>query len=376
MPDGAGDEVGEVGADIDLLERPIGDVALHELDHIALEGRQVVDDAGLLDAELEEDAGDEPVVLPRDADEDIEDVLALRRRKASNEAEVDQDDVARRLDEDVAGVKVAVEVAVLEDHLEEAAQHALGDGCDRKPVGLFGDGYFGAMDALECQQPLAGEVVVDAGRADALEALKVRGELGDAPALGAEIELTPDGSVELTHDAHRVHEFEFGDGGSGATGKEVEDVEVALNLGLDAGPLHLDDDLFARATEQSAVDLRDARAGERQLLEHREDLLHRPAKLRLDDGTDIGKGHRRDIVLKLLELLDDVVGDQIAAGGEDLAELHEGGAELLEHHADALSPRQVGGRLRTTLDRRRDGLHFGQVETLHRGTEPMSSQHA
>ena len=122
VPDGACAEVGEVGADIHLLERPIGDMPLHQLDHVALEGRQVVDDAGLLDAELKEDAGDEPVVLTRDANEDIEDVLPLRRRKAADQTKVDEDDVACRLNEDVARVQVAVEVAVEDDLFDLLSQ--------------------------------------------------------------------------------------------------------------------------------------------------------------------------------------------------------------------------------------------------------------
>ena len=60
-----------------------------------------------------------------------------------------------------------------------------------------------------------------------------------------------------------------------------EDRLVALDLPAHAGPQHLDRDLAA-VLEAGAMDLRDARRGDRLLVEVGEQLAHRLAELGLD----------------------------------------------------------------------------------------------
>ena len=68
-----------------------------------------------------------------------------------------------------------------------------------------------------------------------------------------------------------------------------------------------------------------------------------PAELRLDDGADLVPRLGRDLVAALLELGDQLLGEQALAARDDLAELDVGRPELLG--GDAQAPRDVRPRL-------------------------------
>ena len=85
------------------------------------------------------------------------------------------------------------------------------------------------------------------------------------------------------------------------------DVQVALDLGLDARPLDLDHDLGAGA-QPRAVDLRDRRGGQRHRLEVGEHGLRRRAQLLDEQPLDRRPRRRRDLVLQPVELLDELGG--------------------------------------------------------------------
>ena len=156
----------------------------------------------------------------------------------------------------------------------------------------------------------------------------------------------------------------------------VHDVQVALDPGGDIRPLDLDDHLLPRVRHHGQVHLRDRRAGQRLLVESREDLLERLAESGgrlLADDLD---RHLGDVVLKLLKLGNGLRRQQIGAGREDLPELDEGRTELLDRHPQAL---RRGVRdlvlvrvLHDVLDP--DGL--GQAHAGDERTEAMFGEHA
>ena len=84
------------------------------------------------------------------------------------------------------------------------------------------------------------------------------------------------------------------------------------------------------------MDLRDAGAGERLGAEVGEDLLERAPQRRLDDAARLFEGDLRDAVLQGLELVAERLRDEVGARGEDLAQLHEGRAQVLQRGGDAL----------------------------------------
>ena len=105
-------------------------------------------------------------------------------------------------------------------------------------------------------------------------------------------------------------------------------------------PLHLDDDP-APVGQRRAVDLPDRRGRDRRLLEVEVELLERELELFLDDSAGLLERERRHRVLERLQLEDDVRRDDVGARREELAELDEGRAELVEHLAQPLAARRA-----------------------------------
>ena len=125
-------------------------------------------------------------------------------------------------------------------------------------------------------------------------------------------------------------------------GEEREQAEVALDLLGRARALHLDHDALA-ALEPRAVHLPDRPGRERLWLDVLEHVLPRDPQLLLHHLHDLRLGQRRHVVLQARELVGDVGRDQVGPRREDLAELGEGRAELLERLA------QAGGPVRALL---------------------------
>ena len=86
--------------------------------------------------------------------------------------------------------------------------------------------------------------------------------------------------------------------------------------------------------------LADRRGGDRHLVEREERLLERQAELLLDHPPHVGERERRHVVLQAPELGDDVGRHHVGTGREQLTELDEGRAELVEHLPQA--PAAVG----------------------------------
>ena len=153
------------------------------------------------------------------------------------------------------------------------------------------------------------------------------------------VELLPDRAAELLDERLRVDEVEGAHALADDAGGRPHQLEVRLDLAGRLRPLHLDDDLVARR-QRRAVHLADRRGGDRHLVEREERLLERQAHLLLDHPPHVGERDRRHVVLQAAELGDDVGRHHVGPGGEELAELDEGRAELVEHLAQA--PAAVG----------------------------------
>ena len=118
----------------------------------------------------------------------------------------------------------------------------------------------------------------------------------------------------------------------GEGGQRAKQLEVERDLLLDSRPPHLDDDLAAGA-QQRAVDLRDRGARERLLVEPGERV---EADVLVDDPASLRERERRHVVDELAQLVDVDVGQEVRTRGEQLAELHVRGAELLEAEPERL----------------------------------------
>jgi hypothetical protein len=117
----------------------------------------------------------------------------------------------------------------------------------------------------------------------------------------------------------------------------VQHFEIPRDHGVHPGAQHFHHD-FARlrAVERhfraqlGGVHLRNRRGRERFFVELGEHLFGRAAVGFLDDRARDASIERRDAILQLRQFVGDVDRQQIAPGGQRLAELHENRSQFLE----------------------------------------------
>ena len=119
------------------------------------------------------------------------------------------------------------------------------------------------------------------------------------------------------------------------SGQRVEQGDVVVDDRRDARPENLDRH-FAAVGQGRKVHLRHRGRGDRLDIETREDLADRFAVGMLEFGDRQRRGKRRHLVLQLGQFLGDVRRQQVAAGGQHLAELDEDGAKRLQGTTQAL----------------------------------------
>jgi hypothetical protein len=195
-----------------------------------------------------------------------------------------------------------------------------------------------ARDQLEDERPL-GHVGPDHPRHDEpVEQLDEPADELRVVRLLEEVELRAEIELELLGELLELHQ----PGRLRAAGREAnrraQQRKVELDLLDDSGASHLGDHLLPRG-EQPAMRLRDRGGGERLRVETDEDLL---AKVLPEHGLDLGERDRRDGVDEVAELLDVDVGQEVRPRRQELSELDERRAELLE--AAAKRPRSLARR--------------------------------
>jgi hypothetical protein len=221
-----------------------------------------------------------------------------------------------------------------EDHPEPDLGHQMGDPATL--VLLEGDevevAELGALDPLEGEHALARVCPVDLGDGDLLGALEDAAEDVGVPGLGAVVELAGDGASELVDELDGVDELQLADAALDDAGDASEQLDVGLDLTAGVGTLHLDGHLAA-GVQLGEVHLADGRGGDGLGVELGEQLVDGALQLSADDLLDLLVGKGRDGVLEEAELGDHLGRDHVRADGEQLAELDEGRAELVEHLA-------------------------------------------
>ena len=135
----------------------------------------------------------------------------------------------------------------------------------------------------------------------------------------------------LVHQRAEVHDIVAADE-TDDRGSTLHEREVSTHNLMDAGTLHLDDDLLARG-ECCAVCLRDAGRAERRAVDRAKDLVPVAIVLLLDDGEDDGEGKRPCRRLELHQLIAVLRRQKVRAHAHDLAELDKCRTEILEDGA-------------------------------------------
>ena len=199
-----------------------------------------------------------------------------------------------------------------------------------------------APDLVEDEQARRRQPLVHARHAEPPVRRDDPGHPLDVRRLLAEVELPLERRGKVLDDERQVEQVPERGPVAGLLGEEPEQAQVAHDLVARGRPLHLHDDALA-GLEPRGVHLRDRAGGERLRVDLREHVLPRNAELLFHDGHDLGLRERLDAILERRELLHDLRRQEVGARREHLAELREGGAELLERRPQP--PRPLAGRL-------------------------------
>ena len=267
-------------------------------------------------------------------------------RETAGEPKVDEPQPAVVQQENVRGVRVAVEEGVAEDHRHPRIRHP-----EREVTALVGGEQarieisdVGADEPLEREHATRRVRVPDARYGDGGVVCEVPPDGLGVHGLLAIVELGADRARKLVDELVGVDEIEMPDPVTGELRRRAHEPQIRVDLPWRVGPLDLDDHVLP-VRKCRSVHLPDRGGGHRSLLEGEKRPLDRQAELLLDDLGDLVEGHRGDIVLELPQLLDDVGGHQIGAGREKLAKLDKRRPELVEHLAEAAP---AVGELRVT----------------------------
>ena len=182
------------------------------------------------------------------------------------------------------------------------------------------------------------------GRGTTMERWPLDGEHGGdvqhVLGLEPEVELLDDGLGEQLDQGRRIGQGGDGDPADQLGGDPRHGGDVQADQGGHVAPLDLDHHPLA-GPQGGRVDLGDGGRGDGHPVEGDEHVGQRPAEVLLDGPPDGGEGLGRDPVPQEPELLDQLLGEDPLARGDDLAQLDVGRPQPLEGRVAA------GGTART-----------------------------
>ena len=291
-------------------------------------------------AGLEMNFGDALVVADQEAEQHLRQVAPGLDVEPPHDPEVDGDDIAVSVHQQVAGMQVGVEEAVPEDLVEEGAgrlaQH-------RVRVVPGGDQGLALVDRdtlhpFEGEHAAAGAPPVHGRHQEAGIFGEVLAQLRGGGRLEAEVHLDHHALGEGMYHLDRAEPPPGGQRPLGERGQPVEELEIALEGALDAWPENLDRDRLARRGDRE-MHLRDGRRGDGLVGKLPKEGVQRDAELGFDDGPRRARVEGRQTVLQVRERGSGLLAHQVRAGGKRLAELDEARAEHLERTGEPLPRR-------------------------------------
>jgi hypothetical protein len=173
---------------------------------------------------------------------------------------------------------------------------------------------------------LADEIIDNPGDVDCRPIREGDDKPPDVACLPPEVDFVVQVVPDLVDDPQRLIAPQARHHAHRASRQQFERLHVALDLALDPGTADLDDDL-ASVMKPGGVDLSDRGRRERRVVEVREEFGDRFAQIALDFPDSLFGRKGRNVVLKRLKLLDVIVGQEIPAQAQGLADLDEGRAK-------------------------------------------------
>ena len=270
-----------------------------------------------------------------------------------------------------------MEHAVLQHLLEEGAEQVVGELLAGGGLAVGPDhvAHAGPVDPLHHQHPRGRERVVDLRHVDARVGGQAGGDRVRVARLDPEVELLAQPATELTHQVAHVVLGTPRRAGLDDLAELLEHREVDLDLLVEARALHLHD--HRRAVGQlRAVHLTDRRRRDRLPVERDERLVDRAVQLFFEQRRDRVAVGRPHVVLEPRQLTDRVGREQVGAGRQDLAELDEHPAALLEREPQAAHRREplaVEIVLRAEAERRPQPVAGGDAGDLGVATDAATA---
>ena len=327
---------------------------------------------------VEQDLGHGLRVALYQPEQQRQQLFAPARRQPPHHAEIDEGQTVAGQVEDVAGVRVGVEEAVLDDHLHHRLGAALREHLAVQPRGVHGGQVLAGhtVDQILHIHARGGVLPVHARNPHVVQRREVARDAFGMAAFGSQIQLSPQRTGELAHQLLGAVGRQRGPLARGHAGQALEQPEIGVDHGFDAGAAHLHHHLGA-VVQPGAVHLRDGRGSERRGVELREYRLGLAAqvfaKLR-PQGLERQRGHP---AVQLAELGDPLGAQEVASAGQHLAELDEGGAQLLEGEPHLFRRRQPGqvGCMFAVEHAPGARQRVGQSEPAHGLAQAVPQQH-
>ncbi len=278
--------------------------------------------------------------------EDFGEEPPLLRSEPPHNAEIDRDEPAGIVDEQVARMHVGVEEAVAQRMAQERLQQSAPEMFEVEARGheARAVGQRRGADPFEGEHVLGGAVPVDRRDAEIRIVPGVVRHLGDRRGLEAEIHFDRDRTREGIDHLVEPQAPRLGRKSFRLTGGKKEGIEIGPEAALDAGPQHFDRD---RAPALRRFDLGTMHLGDRgggvRRPEAREQFIERLAERARNRRLGIGLRERRHLVLQAFEVARERRPDHVGPRRQELAELDIGRPELGERGGEAHG-RALAGR--------------------------------
>ncbi len=326
---------------------------------------------------VQQHVGDRLRLLPDQPVQQLRDLEAALFGDRTDHAEVDHADAAVTQVDDVARVRVGVETAVLQHHL----QHDAGPGAckpDTVETGGIDAGQVAPGDAVDevlHVEALAGPLPMHLGDQDVVAAGEVARDALGIAAFGGEVEFAPQRDLELLHHFGRAVALQIGQPRFDDVRQPCQQAQVGFDHLADAGAADLQHHRAA-VVQGGPVGLGERRGRHRGFVQPGEDLMRRRAKVVFQLLADLRIRQGRYRVLQLGELGDPVRREQVDAGGQDLAEFDEGRAEVFHRPAHADRGGHAQDLLGVVPVQQPAGAfeHVSQADPAHQVAEAVADQ--
>ena len=233
-----------------------------------------------------------------------------------------------------------------------------------------------AGDVLLDVHQAAGPRHVDLRNQDVRLVPEVARKALDVACLERKIELAHQRAAKLFDHAGRLVTARLGDFAFDDSREVRKQAHVGLDLGFDARTANLQHDLAA-VEQPCPMHLGDRCGTGRFAFKVDEYLGGRPAERSFDDRQDLLERHGRDAGVQARQFFGPLGRQQILARRQHLAELDEGGAELLEGQSQAVLRLEPGaaGRL-APMQHGACALEEGDdSDPAHEVAEPVPNEH-